>query len=125
MPKTMLPRTCVLALLCCLGTAAHGQVPSNRGPTQTVPTQPSVNLTMEHKHILKENLLKDAKVRPEVLQSKPEAGKVVPTAVLLHAIPEAIASRVPAVRAYNFFVTDDAIVLVQPGDRKIVEVIRG
>jgi hypothetical protein len=49
-------------------------------------------------------------------------GAAVPAEVELYAVPEAVA--VPSVRRYRYTVWNDQIVLVDPGSRKVVQIIR-
>ena len=125
MNRTMTYLSCAATIAALLTASAVAQVDLNRGPTQTVPTPPSINLTMEHRHILKEGLLKDAKINPETARVRLEPGAVVPTEIPLKSFPEEIRQRVPQIKPYSFFTADNAIVLVQPSDRRIVEVIKG
>ncbi|HEX5509564.1 MAG TPA: DUF1236 domain-containing protein [Pseudolabrys sp.] len=50
-------------------------------------------------------------------------GRIVPTTVVLHPVPEAIVDIIPEYRDYEFFVVRDEIVIVQPRTHRIVDVI--
>jgi hypothetical protein len=51
---------------------------------------------------------------------------VVPTNIVLHALPSEVGVKVSQVRSHMFFIKDDnnAIVLVSPTDRRIADVVR-
>jgi hypothetical protein len=48
-------------------------------------------------------------------------GAAVPAEVELYAVPDAV--EVPAIRRYRYTVWNDQIVLVDPGSRKVVQII--
>jgi hypothetical protein len=48
-------------------------------------------------------------------------GAVVPAEVELYAVPEAVA--VPEIRRYRYTVWNDHVVLVDPGSRKVIQII--
>lgn len=115
---------CSLAAAVLLSTAAHAQVAPNKGQTQPVPTTPSINLSMDNRHVLKENLLKTTTVKPEAMEVDLEPGKKVPPMVKLHSFPREIARKIPQIKSHEFFISDDAIVVVQTQQRIIVEVVK-
>ena len=39
-------------------------------------------------------------------------------------MPDTVASEVPMIRPYSYFETDEDVVVVDPGTREIVEIIR-
>jgi hypothetical protein len=49
---------------------------------------------------------------------------VIPTDVRLYELPSTIVEVVPAYRTYRYFVVADDIIIVEPGTRRIVQVIR-
>jgi hypothetical protein len=121
--RTMVSRFLLsLAAAALLATAVYAQVQAPQVPS--TPSTPTVNLTMEHKHVLKENLLKAGKVKPEAMQVDLETGKKVPASVQLHAFPDEISSKIPQIKAHEYFIADDAVVIVQAQQRTIVEVVK-
>jgi hypothetical protein len=115
---------CCVALAAFLGTGAFGQLSPNIGPKEPVSTQPSVNLTMADRHVLKEILLAQSTAKQDSAQVDLELGRIVPAAVHLYVFPENVTRKVPRVRSYEFFVVEDVIVLVRPRDRMIVELVK-
>ena len=54
---------------------------------------------------------------------KVAAGDEVPGKVALHPIPPLIGQKVPQIKSHRFYVTQSQIVIVDPQDQKVVEVI--
>jgi hypothetical protein len=88
------------------------------------PASPSLNLTMENQHILKEVLLKDNKIKHEAAQGEPKAGDTVPQSIELHDFPTEIAEKVPQIKSHRFYIAGDMVVIVRPQERKIVGVVK-
>ena len=67
----------------------------------------------------------DRSVKVQVAPSEFEAavGQVVPPSMTLHTLPTEMASRIPAVSSYSFVLSRDELWIVDPRDRRIVEVI--
>lgn len=97
---------------------AQNQVPGQAPVAAT----PSVNLTVEQRHVIKEIVLKDMKVAAVTADVPMAAGSVVPPNVTLQSFPSEISDKVPQVRSHNFFVTNDRIVLVDK-ERRVADVI--
>jgi hypothetical protein len=98
----------------------HGQVaPPNRDVPGAART---VNLTLEQRHVIRE-LVKELKVEPAKDEPKVAAGDNVPDKVELRPVPPLIGQKVPQIKSHRFFVTQRQIVIVDPQDPKVVEVI--
>ena len=105
------------ALLC----AAPGR--AQTPPNPDVPTTArTVNLTLEQRHVIRE-LVRELKVDQAADDLKVAAGDDVPGKVELRPIPALIGQKVPQIKAHRFFVTQRQIVIVDPQDQKVVEVI--
>ena len=91
---------------------------------QSLPEErsPKVNLTVEQRHIVKE-LVKDLKVQPVTTDAPTAIGDKVPERIVAQPIPVEVAQRVPQVRLHAFYVKGDSIVLVDPKNRTIADVI--
>jgi Protein of unknown function (DUF1236) len=105
------------ALLC--AAPAHTQTPAN--PEVPAATR-TVNLTLEQRHVIRE-LVRDLKVAPAGDDLKVAAGDDVPGKVQVLPIPALIGQKVPQIRSHRFYVTQQQIVIVDPQDQKVVEVI--
>ena len=77
---------------------------------------------MEQRHVIKE-LVKDLSVSKAPGDVPVSIGATVPQTVPLQAVPSEIGAKVPQVKSHRFFVTTDRIVLVNPNDARIAEVI--
>jgi hypothetical protein len=109
-----------LALLC--SPLAYAQTTPPGRPS--LPATPSLNLTMENEHTLKEILLKDSKIKHESDQAELKAGDKVPQSVELHDFPQEIAAKVPQIKAHRFFVAGETIVVVRPQERTVVGLVK-
>ena len=123
MPMMMSRRLFSVATAALLATAAYAQSPGP-GPTPSTPSTPTVKLTMDDQHVLKENILKSAKSDGSAGQGDLERGKKVPASVQLHRFPDEIGSKIPQIRSHAYFVTDNSIVIVDPQQRMIVEIVK-
>ncbi len=114
---------CAASLLCTamLGIATgHAQQTPNPGVPAGTRT---VNLTLEQRHVIRE-LVRELKIdRAAEDDSKVAAGDEVPGKVTLHPIPPLIGQKVPQIKAHRFYVTQSQVVIVDPQDQKVVEVI--
>jgi hypothetical protein len=108
------------AAIMLVGTLANGQAPSDRAPLAATKT---INLSLEQRHIIKEIVLKDLNIKRETANIPLEVGAQVPPSVVTQPFPAEIASRVPQVKAHTFFVKDDRVVVVDPKDNVIADVI--
>jgi hypothetical protein len=107
----------VAVSLTVLGSAAEAQVPTEQPAAATR----SINLTVENRHVIKE-IVKDLHVQSAPGNVALTVGATVPQSVL-QPLPAPVGEKVPQVKSHVFFVKDDKIVLVDPKENKIVEVI--
>jgi hypothetical protein len=97
------------------GSGIHAQsLPEERSP--------KVNLTVEQKHVVKE-LVKDLKIQSVTTDAPTAIGDKVPERVVAQPIPVEVGQRVPQLRLHAFYVKGDNIVLVDPKNRMIADVI--
>ena len=89
---------------------------------QHASAQDRVKLTLEQEHVIKE-LLKDAKVEATQLPAQPQIGGELPPGVNPQPMPREIGQKVPQVKSHRLLVTAEAIVIVDPKDNKVAEVI--
>ena len=99
-------------------TPVHAQTPNPQVPAGTR----TVNLTLEQRHVIRE-LVRELKVQESAEDPKVAAGDEVPGKVALHPIPPLIGQKVPQIKSHRFYVTQRQIVIVDPQDQKVVEVI--
>jgi hypothetical protein len=111
-------RIAALALMLCIATTP---LSAQQG---VVPARPTVNLTAEQHHIIKEIVLKDMKVPPATSDVRLAVGEAVSGAIALHSFPPSVTEKVPEVRSHSFFVKDDQVVVVNLKDHTIADVIK-
>jgi hypothetical protein len=99
--------------------------PATTPPERTrTPSDKGLSLTMEDQHVLKEILLKDTKIPHASLQQVPKAGDTVPASVKLQDFPDLIGSKVPKVKAHQFIIVGNSIVIVRPQGRRVADVVK-
>ena len=108
----------VAVLMWSLAVAAHAQTPT---PDETATTTPKLNLTLEQRHVIKE-VIKDMKV-PSAATSVHDIGDALPQDAASQPMPNDIARKVPQVKTHRFIVTAGRILIVDPKDNKVAEVI--
>lgn len=106
------------ALLVC-SAQAPAQAPAN--PEVPAATR-TVNLTLEQRHVIRE-LVRDLKLAPAPGDAKVAAGDTVSGQVELRPVPALIGQKVPQIKSHRFYVTQKQIVIVDPQDPKVAEVI--
>ena len=123
------PVTAALTLLLgCAATALTAQGPVPDAPAIAPPAPPVVtpqrklNLTIEQRYIIRENI-KDVNREP-VSAPAPAVGDPVAHNTRLQPMPDAVAQKVPQVKAHKFFVANGEIVIVDPKDNTVAERIR-
>jgi hypothetical protein len=106
------------AAISALNTAAWAQTT----PPGTPAPRTTVNLTAEHRHIIKEIIIKEMKVQPAASAEVPTTvGEVVPQGVPLQPIPVEVSAKIPALKAHSFIVKDGVVLIVDPKDNRIAE----
>lgn len=110
----------VAPLLCAalLWTPASAQTPNPGVPASTR----TINLTLEQRHVIRE-LVKELKVETAKDDLKVAAGQELPGKVALQPVPPLIGQKVPSIRSHRLYVTQSRILIVDPQDQRVVEVI--
>lgn len=79
----------------------------------------TVVIAPEQRTVIKDYVVKE-KIRPYKLQSRVTVGATLPADVELAPVPETWG---PTFRPYRYLYTGDDVVLVDPGTRRVIEVI--
>jgi len=117
----------VLAATSITGGPANAQTPPGRQDLppvrerQELPTQ-KLNLTLEQRHTIRE-LIKDVKDQASTHDVKAVVGEPIPSDITPSPMPAAVGQKVPQVKAHRFFVAGQKIVIVDPKDNNVAEVI--
>jgi len=112
----------LVVMLSFTGPAAHAQIAPQQGPSQDVlAPAPKLNLTLEQRHTIKE-LVKDMKADAADVQAA--IGEPIPPGVSPRPMPSDVSQKVPQVKSHRFFLTAQQIVIVDPKDNKVADVIK-
>jgi len=112
----------LVVMLSFTGPAAHAQIAPQQGPSQDVlAPAPKLNLTLEQRHTIKE-LVKDMKADAADVQAA--IGEPIPPGISPRPMPSDVSQKVPQVKSHRFFLTAQQIVIVDPKDNKVADVIK-
>jgi len=107
-----------------MGTNVHAQTPPATPPQQELaPTNPKLNLTLEQRHTIRE-FIKDLKSEATTRDVQASVGEAIPQDIDPRPMPTVVGQKVPQVKTHRFFVTGQQIVIVDPKDNKVAEVIK-
>jgi len=114
------PKIVTLAImLSWTGMLAHAQTPQQQ---ELAPT-PKLNLSLEQRHTIKE-FIKDLKSEAATRDVQASIGDAIPQDIDPRPMPTVVGQKVPQVKTHRFFVTGQQIVIVDPKDNKVAEVIK-
>src|SRR5262245_26487817 len=122
----------LVVMLSFTGPAAHAQIAPQQGPSQQIAPQqgpsqdvlapaPKLNLTLEQRHTIKE-FVKDMKADAADVQTA--IGEPIPPGINPRPMPSDVSQKVPQVKSHRFFLTAQQIVIVDPKDNKVADVIK-
>ena len=83
---------------------------------------PTINLTMEQKHIIKE-LVQELRVDGAADNLEVSVGAAVPKTVQLHPMPAHLSEKISQIKNHLFFLKGGKIVIVEPTEGKAVDII--
>jgi Protein of unknown function (DUF1236) len=115
-----------LAMMVSLTAATtHAQAPAPPAAPQQelAPTGAKLNLTLEQRFTIRE-IIKDEKAAGAPANVQAAVGEPVPQGVTPQPMPSVVAQKVPQVKAHRYFLTAQQIVIVDPKDNKVAEVIK-
>jgi hypothetical protein len=114
--------TALILMLSFIGPAAHAQIAPQQTPSQDVLAPASkLNLTLEQRHTIKE-FVKDMKADAADVQAT--IGEPIPPGITPRPMPSDVGQKVPQVKTHRFFLTAQQIVIVDPKDNKVADVIK-
>jgi hypothetical protein len=102
------------------GNLQLAQVPGD----PPVITKRTVNLNEEDRHTIREIVLKDRKVQKAPESAKVAIGEAVPQGVNLQPMPDDVTRKVPQLKNNTFFVKGDEIIIVEPKDNTVAEIVK-
>jgi hypothetical protein len=104
-----------------LVSVAIAQTPSQ--DKDVIPPR-SINLTAEQGYIIKEIVLTEMRAEQAPPNDEIKIGNKVADDVKLLAFPKLVAEKVPQVKTYKFFVTQNQVVVVSPQDNVVADIIK-
>ena len=81
-----------------------------------------MQLTAQQGYIIRENV-KDMRIKQVPRTKEIRIGDKVPSEIGLHDFPPLVVEKVPKVKTYKFFITENQIVLVSP-QKEIADIIK-
>ena len=116
--KIFLMATAASGFLLFTSPIARGQVPEQNAPIVTS----RIILSLEQRHEIKE-MIKDLKIENSSAEIHLGTGDVVSKSISLHPMPADVAAKVSQVKSHLFFIMGGQVVIVDPKDNKIVDII--
>ena len=111
-----------LLMLSFVGSVARAQIAPQQTPSQDVlAPAPKLNLTLEQRHTIRE-FIKDMKADAADVQAA--IGEPIPPGINPRPMPSDVGQKVPQIKAHRFFLTAQQIVIVDPKDNKVADVIK-
>lgn len=110
-----------------LGTAllTGSAIAQSPPPPDTAPVASrSVKITAEQGYIIKENVLQGAKPATTGSGAKLEINGKAPPNAALQDFPPIVLEKVSSVKGYKFFVSDNQVVIVDPKDNTIADILK-
>lgn len=89
-----------------------------------VSSRRSVNLNEQDRHIIREIVLKDPKVEKAADSISVSIGGPVPQGVHLMPIPADVIRKVPQLKTNTFFVKGEEVVIVEPKDNTVADIVK-
>ena len=101
--------------------AAGAVLAGGQALAQTVGVAPAetVVIAPEQRMIIKQYVVQE-RVNPVIMQERIAVGSVLPADVELRSVPTTWG---PAISPYRYVYTNDNVVLVEPGSRRVIQVI--
>jgi Protein of unknown function (DUF1236) len=91
--------------------------------TMARPASDTLSLTSAQRRAAWNDLRSEAAKQNASFGFKASVGAVVPTTLKIEPMPDKVASAIPALRPYDFARVQGKLFIVNPSDKKIVEVI--
>lgn len=107
-----------------IATALAGVMFMGAAAAQQFPEHPRIELTPEQRDAVTRHITRGPMTsEPEDGVPDLRPGVEVPRNTRLYPIPHNVAEQVPPVRGFRYFVAQNSMVLVDPGDNRIVQVV--
>ena len=121
----------VLALLAGVGIAAAqspmppaGSAPAQRAPAASSQNSAALQLSAAQKTAIFQSVTKEKVKTPPPANMQVSVGAQIPASIELYPLPANIVSEVPATKAFKYTVAQNQVVIVDPTNMKVVEIIK-
>jgi hypothetical protein len=114
----------LLAVHDTLAQVTIAQVQDKVPDTAPITSSRTINLTEENRHVIREIVFKDMAVKKTPGGTSVSIGDPVPPGVVLQTFPALVFEKVPSLRSHSFFVQGDEVVVVDPKDNKVADVVK-
>jgi hypothetical protein len=108
-----------------LAGSAIAQAPAPAPAPDSAPVASrSIKITAEQGYVIKENVVKVPATSGQGDSAKVEIGEKAPNSSTLQDFPQLVVEKVPAVKGHKFFVSNGQVVVVDPKDNTIADIIK-
>jgi hypothetical protein len=123
--RSLLSAATALALVLGGGTALAASSNSSMSSTSTSAgmASDSLSLTGSQQKSAWNAISKQARIQTLPSSFSPAKGSVVPSDVTLQPVPVEAANQVPKLRPYDYAMAQNKILIVNPSDKKVVDII--
>src|SRR5262249_47944477 len=107
----------IVLMISCISSNIRAETPAQ----ELTAAPPKLNLTLEQRYIIKE-IIKDIKIErapAKVLT----VGDQMPHNIRLQPIPSDVVRKAPQIKTHKFFIAGKQIIIVDPRDNKVAEII--
>ena len=105
--------------------AAAGMAQSSSSSTMASPASDTLTLTSAQRKTAWNDLHSQAAKQKAPSAFNATVGSVVPSTLKIEPVPSKVASAVPTLRPYDFAMVQGKLLIVNPSDKKMAEVITG
>jgi Protein of unknown function (DUF1236) len=121
--KTSIALAAAAMLSCATVAAAAGMSHSSSGSTMAMPTRDTLSLTSTQRKTAWNDLNRQASEQTLPHGFNVTVGATVPSMFKLEPIPTKTSRDIPSLKPYDFAMTQGKLLIVNPSDKKITEVI--
>ena len=87
------------------------------------PQHRSVWISEPQRHVIREALPRERSTTGTRGYTRVIVGEEIPETVELHSFPDVVYERVPEIRHYRYYSDDSGIIVVDPGERRVIDVL--
>jgi kynureninase len=122
MKRFLIPSIAILLTAASMAAQAAETTATSNQPQQQAAGD-SLSLSRSQQRIAWRDLDRHAWQQSAPSSFTPSVGAVVPDEITLRAMPRRAANQLPSLKPYDFAVLPKQVLIINPGDKKIVDVI--